>query len=259
MRTPLVSSSLLVLLALLTVAASPAATVKAQVVGTEVELPDDAVEASFVDIVDGDTFEAEILDDRGRAEEVTIRLIGIDTPETSYSHGNHPECYGEEAKQRAEGILLYAEEIWLEADKDPTDDFGRLLRYVYFRSNVDHNVYMLNEVLVREGYALARDYRPNLAHQDELDRAERRAIENANGMWLTCDASVSMDPDLEQDQEPDDRPAPTPEGGVIVEEDAACAIFDNQADAQDFLDEYPDIAEFIDIDGDGEACEDWFD
>lgn len=233
-------------------------TVGAQV-GTVVEVPDDAVEAYFVDIVDGDTFEAQILDDRGRVENVTIRLIGIDTPETSYSYGNQPECYGQEAKQRTEGLLLYAEEIWLETDRDPTDDFGRLLRYVYFRSYIDHEVYLLNEVLVREGYALAKDYRPNLAHQDELDRAERRAIENANGMWLTCDASVSMDPDLEEDGQPDDRPAPTPEGGVTVEEDAACAIFDNQADAQDFLDEYPEVAEDIDIDFDGVACEDWFD
>ena len=57
--------------------------------------------------------------------------------------------------------LLYAEEIWLETDIEDTDDFGRLLRYVYFRSDIDGNVYQLNEVLVREGYALARTYRPN--------------------------------------------------------------------------------------------------
>ena len=28
-----------------------------------------------------------------------IRMIGIDTPETTYSYGNHPECYGEEARR----------------------------------------------------------------------------------------------------------------------------------------------------------------
>ena len=230
-------------------------------VGTEIdedELPDDAQEAYFVDIVDGDTFEAEILDDDGRTSDVTIRMIGIDTPETSYSYGNEPECYGQEAKSRTEGLLLYAEEIWLVADVEDTDDFGRLLRYVYFRSDIDGNIYLLNEVLVREGYALAKTYRPNTAHQDELDRAERRAIENANGMWLTCDASVSMDPDLEQDGQPDDEPADVSDGAPASEEDAACALFDTQEQAQEVLDEFPELADSIDLDQDGEACEDWF-
>ncbi len=230
-------------------------------VGTEIDeddLPDDAQEAYFVDIVDGDTFEAEILDDDGRVAEVTIRLIGIDAPETSYAYGNEPECYGQEAKSRTEGLLLYAEEIWLVSDVEDTDDFGRLLRYVYFRSDIDGNIYLLNEVLVREGYALAKTYRPNTELQDDLDRAERRAIENANGMWLTCDASVSMDPDLEQDGEPDDEPADVSAGAPESEEDAACALFDTQEQAQEVLDRFPELADSIDLDEDGEACEDWF-
>jgi len=227
-------------------------------VGSEWDVPDDAQEAYFVDIVDGDTFEAEILDDDGRVAEVTIRLIGIDTPETSYSYGNEPECYGQEAKSRTEGLLLYAEEIWLETDVEDTDDFGRLLRYVYFRSNIDGNVYQLNEVLVREGYALAKTYRPNTEYQDELDQAERRSIENANGMWLTCDASVSMDPDLEQDGEPDDEPLDTSNGSPASEEDAACALFDTQEQAQEVLDTFPELADSIDLDTDDIACEDWF-
>ena len=214
--------------------------------------------AYFVDIVDGDTFEAEILDDDGRVAEVTIRLIGIDTPETSYSYGNEPECYGQEATSRTEGLLLYAEEIWLVSDVDDTDDFGRLLRYVYFRSDIDGNIYLLNEVLVREGYALAKTYRPNTELQDDLDRAERRSIENANGMWLTCDASVSMDPDLEQDGRPDDEPADVSDGAPESEEDAACALFDTQDQAQEVLDRFPELADSIDLDEDGEACEDWF-
>jgi len=126
------------------------------------------------------------------------------------------------------------------------------------RSDIDGNVYQLNEVLVREGYALARTYRPNTEYQDELDRAERRAIENANGLWLTCDASVSMDPDLEQDREPDDEPFDTSNGAPASEEDAACALFVTQNQAQEVLDRFPELADSIDLDDDGAACEDWF-
>lgn len=253
MRQRLIASALLtVLIALATIPLAHAQ------VGSEWEVPDDAQEAYFVDIVDGDTVDLEILDDDGRVSEVRVRLIGIDTPETSYSYGNEPECFGPEAKSRTEGLLLYAEEIWLETDVEDTDDFDRLLRYVYFRSDIDDNIYQLNEVLVREGYALAKTYRPNTEYQDELDRAERRAIENANGLWLTCDASVSMDPDLEQDREPDDQPLDTSNGVPESEEDAACALFDVQAQAQEVLDRFPELADSIDPDNDGVACEDWF-
>ena len=48
-----------------------------------------------VRVIDGDTFIAEVEID-GRWREETIRMIGIDTPETSYSYGNEPECYGDD-------------------------------------------------------------------------------------------------------------------------------------------------------------------
>ncbi|MCS6773742.1 MAG: thermonuclease family protein, partial [Thermoflexales bacterium] len=58
---------------------------------------------------------------------------------------------------------------------------GRLLRYVYLT-----NGEMVNEVLVREGYALARSFPPDVKYQDRLREAEREAKQRRRGLWRAC-------------------------------------------------------------------------
>jgi hypothetical protein len=132
------------------------------------------------------------------------------------------------------------------------------LRYVWYVSEIDGKVHLLNEELVAQGYALAKSYRPNTARQDDLDAAESSAIRGGRGMWLTCDGSVSMDPSLE-DGEPDDAPIDRTQTPVEVDEEAVCSLFEYYDEAQDFMDEYPEIAEELDPDGDGIACDSYFD
>jgi endonuclease YncB( thermonuclease family) len=224
----------------------------------EWEIPDDAVPAEYIESIDGDTFDAYVMQENGRYREERIRMIGIDTPETNYSYGNEPECFGKEASGRSEALLLDAEEIWLSTDVSDRDRNGRLLRYVWIVSKLDGKVHLLQEDLIKEGYALAKTYKPDTEYQDVLDEAERSAIEEGRGMWLECDASVSMDPDLEDAENgPDDEPIDrtlTP----VDDEDAVCSFFETFDEAQDFMDLYPEIAEIIDTDGDGVACEDYF-
>jgi endonuclease YncB( thermonuclease family) len=83
-------------------------------------------------VIDGDTVE---LGDGSR-----VRYIGMDTPETA------GDCYNREATARNIELVLNRV-VQLEKDVSETDQYGRLLRYVY----VDG--VMVNEVLVREGYA----------------------------------------------------------------------------------------------------------
>lgn len=223
------------------------------------QIPEAAVPVEFEDVVDGDTIEVVLSGDGRRPRDETVRMIGIDTPEVSYSYGNEPECYGEQASRRTESLLLRAEGVWIEEDVEPFDDFDRLLRYVWFVSEIDGQIYMLNEVLVREGYAEAKTYRPNTAHQEILDDAEEEAIRDSAGMWLSCDASVSGDPDREDPEAgPDDAPIDRTAEPVEDDEEAACSFFNTFDEAQDFIDEYPELADILDPDGDGLACEGYF-
>ncbi|MDQ3044077.1 MAG: thermonuclease family protein [Chloroflexota bacterium] len=230
-------------------------------VGALDQIPADAQRVDFVDVVDGDTIEV-ILGEPGERERIeTVRLIGIDTPETNYSFSNEPECFGGEATRRTESLLVAADEVWLETDVRDRDRFDRLLRYVWIVTELpkgDKEIRLLNEALVREGYALARTYQPTTAHQDARDEAERAAIRAAAGMWLTCDASVSLDPALEDNSGPVRTPIDTTRVPPDVEADAACVHFDTFQQAQDLLALYPELADILDIDADGIACEGWF-
>ena len=85
--------------------------------------PDQRVSAVIVRVIDGDTVLART--DRG---EVTVRLIGIDTPETK-KRGTPIECGGREATRVMRRFARVGERVTLATDatQDTFDRFGRLL------------------------------------------------------------------------------------------------------------------------------------
>ncbi|MDP8958273.1 MAG: lamin tail domain-containing protein [Actinomycetota bacterium] len=116
-------------------------------------------------VVDGDTIE--VLLPGGTQE--PVRLIGINAPEED-------ECLAPEATAFL-ADLVGGEQVALEADVSDRDQFGRLLRYVYLGD------VLVNEVLVREGYAIARRYEPDTALAEVLEAAQADAQQRQAGMW----------------------------------------------------------------------------
>ena len=134
--------------------------------------------------VDGDTVDVAIAGDVER-----VRLIGIDTPE-SVAQDRPVECFGPEAKARLAELLPEGTEVRLERDVEARDRYGRLLAYV-FRAGDDLHV---NLRLVEEGFAEARRFEPNVAHQAELDQAEAQAKAVGAGLWPVCGSTdVALD------------------------------------------------------------------
>lgn len=220
-------------------------------------IPSDAVQVELIRVIDGDTIDVDF--DLGPGEDRDrIRMIGIDTPETNYSYGNEPECYGEEASKKTDSLLVASSEIWVERDEDPVDNNDRLLRYVWYISEIDGKVHLLNEQLVAEGYATARYYAPNGLYQDRLDAAQDNAIREGRGMWTACDASVSLDPALEDDNLPDTAPIDRTKTPVSDEEEI-CSFFDTWDEAYDFWLEFPELDSDFDPDGNGVPCDQYFD
>ena len=139
-------------------------------------------------VVDGDTIEVEIT---GRTEgagvgqtdvgfEYDVRLIGIDTPE-SVKPGSPVECFGKEASAAA-SALLEGQDVRLVKDVENTDQYDRLLRYVYLADE------MANARLVINGYASAYTYPPNVRHSELFVQLQREASEAHRGLWSpdTC-------------------------------------------------------------------------
>lgn len=123
-------------------------------------------------VVDGDTVKLE----DGRS----VRYIGIDTPET-VDPRRPVGCFGKEASAENKAVVS-GEDVRLERDVSDTDRYGRLLRYVYVGD------IFVNEYLVREGYARASSYPPDVKYQDVFREAEREARESKRGLWAddTC-------------------------------------------------------------------------
>jgi micrococcal nuclease len=129
-------------------------------------------------VVDGDTIHIE----GGQ----TVRLIGIDTPET-VDPRRPVQCFGKEASDKAKELLLN-KQVTLEKDISETDRYGRLLRYVYlFDATNSAQTVFINEALVKEGYAYASAYPPDIKYQEQLQKAQKEARENRRGLWSMCD------------------------------------------------------------------------
>lgn len=124
-------------------------------------------------IVDGDTIEIE-----GGQK---VRYIGIDTPET-VDPRESVQCYGKEASNKNKE-LVEGKKVRLEKDVSETDRYGRLLRYVYIGET------FVNEYLVKEGFAKAASYPPDIKYQDKFKTAETSARENQRGLWGSCNIS----------------------------------------------------------------------
>ncbi len=130
----------------------------------------------LVRVVDGDTVIVDIGSDRE-----TLRLIGIDTPETVKP--NSPvECFGPQASAFTKHLLPVGTPLRLERDVEARDDYGRLLVYIYMA--VDGT--FVNLELVRQGYASLLTFPPNVAHVDDFVAAAQAAQQADLGLWSAC-------------------------------------------------------------------------
>jgi micrococcal nuclease len=133
-------------------------------------------EYRVVQVLDGDT----IVVQRGTYRD-TIRLLGVDTPETH--HPRKPvQCYGPEASAyttaRLEGQL-----VRLEDDVERHDVYGRRLAYVYFHGD------NFEEELLRKGYGRLLVIEPNHAHARAMLDDELAARRRGAGLWSACAGS----------------------------------------------------------------------
>ena len=132
-----------------------------------------------VRVVDGDTIKVLF-----NGKEESLRLIGIDTPESV-----HPNT----DKNSPEGIMasnytksqLEGKQVVLEFDVQERDQYGRLLAYVWLGNN------MFNKTLLEEGYALVSTYPPNVRYVNDFLALERIARENDKGLWQYEEVKVN--------------------------------------------------------------------
>lgn len=124
-------------------------------------------------VSDGDTFW--VTHPSGKKEK--IRLIGINTPEARNTGRTEVEYFGKEASAYAKQLLLN-KQVRLEFDVQKYDRYKRTLAYVYLPSGT-----MVNALLVKEGYARAATYPPNVRYQETFQNLEKEARRAKRGLW----------------------------------------------------------------------------
>ena len=134
----------------------------------------DRVEVSLLECIDGDTAKFLL-----SGKVIKVRFLGIDAPEISNLE------YGNMALDYTCDKLKSARNIYLEYDKnsDRYDKYNRVLAWVFVD---DDN---LNELLVKNGYAMVRYVYDDYLYVDNLCMAQEEAFQDKLGIWNVNDYS----------------------------------------------------------------------
>jgi micrococcal nuclease len=132
--------------------------------------------ATIVSVVDGDTI---VLSVQNQTE--TVRLLGIDTPETV--HPTRPiECFGPEASAFTKATLEKGSVVKLVRDVEPRDRYQRLLVYLFLTDGT-----LFNQLLIDRGLARTLSIEPNTAFASQFASHESSARNRRVGLWLYCE------------------------------------------------------------------------
>jgi micrococcal nuclease len=141
--------------------------------------------ATVVRVIDGDTLKISYGD-----QEENIRLIGIDTPESQANKKAKRDAartgddiqlilsQGREATNYVKGLVKPGDSVQIEFDVQERDRYTRLLGYVHLSDGK-----MLNEEIVRAGFANLMTIPPNVKYQKVFLEAYEAARENKRGLW----------------------------------------------------------------------------
>ena len=129
-------------------------------------------------VIDGDTLVV--------ATVGTVRLIGVDTPET-VDPRRPVQAFGKEASDFTRRIALN-KVVKLEFDVERRDRYNRTLAYVYLPDGV-----FLNAEIVRQGYGHAYTRFP-FRSLDQFRAYEREAREANRGLWSAAEPLPAVSP-----------------------------------------------------------------
>ena len=142
--------------------------------------------AEILSITEGDTIVMRL---QGGYKE-KVRLIGIDAPKCRPNPKAEKDVIrtgaylrtinemGQGATRYLKSVLRSGDHVNIELDVQERDWYGRLLGYVWLQDGR-----MLNEEIVRAGFAGLVTYPPNIRHLRRLQEAYRDAREEKRGLW----------------------------------------------------------------------------
>ncbi len=124
-------------------------------------------------VVDGDTLVV-IIDNK----EITVRLIGVDAPESVHPDKNKNTPEGKDASNWMKEYIG-EDPVYLEYDIEQEDIYGRTLAYVYQADDGS----MVQEDLLISGNATTLTIQPNSRYAERFYELLKEAQKNKVGIW----------------------------------------------------------------------------
>ena len=126
----------------------------------------EAIYAQVYRVLDGSNIEVLINGDLYQ-----IRYLGIAAPDEDL--GANAQMLSREENMR----LVSGKQVLLVKDRSDTDEYNRLLRYVF------EGVTFINLSLVESGYAIADSHPPDISCDTVFNLAEIQALQTGRGIW----------------------------------------------------------------------------
>ena len=124
-------------------------------------------------VIDGDTILISVF-----GVETSVRLIGVDAPESVHPDVEKNTAEGEQASFFLKQVVM-GKRVTLEYDQELKDKYDRTLAYVY------SDGIMLQDVLLTMGMARTLVMEPNTRYQHHFEMLEKGAREGGTGFWGT--------------------------------------------------------------------------
>lgn len=130
-------------------------------------------------VIDWDTIK--IIDEKWATH--SVRMIGLDSPESYATRYGYTECFWKEASNHLKSLLKNDKEIelYVELEFDPTqwetDKYDRLLAYVFY------NWVNINQKMIADWYWWEYTYNLPYKYQTEFKNAQKTAETNNLGLW----------------------------------------------------------------------------
>lgn len=155
------------------------------IIEDEFEQENELVEVTLESVVDGDTLKVCFPDGNTRK----VRLLSVNAEESVASDESRNNEYGVMASDYLKEYLSNTNTLWLQYDVEQQDQYGRELCYVWLSDQVDVTNngdienYMLNAILLKNGYVYTVIYEPNHRYKDIFLDIEELARNESIGLW----------------------------------------------------------------------------
>lgn len=123
-------------------------------------------------VVDGDT----LIVTNSDGNDLRVRLIGVDTPESVHPDEDKNTLEGDLASEYTKSLLTIGQNLYLEYDVEQFDIYNRTLAYVWLSDEINNDNIsetMLNAKLVADGYAVAKEFKPNVKYSKLFKNLEK--------------------------------------------------------------------------------------